>query len=172
MATSLDQILTKVVFVTAQRLSKFGFKKSGNVFRLISEDNAAIVEFQKSNGNTSERLLFTVNIAIVCGLLLDSERVPIQKSRAIDGHLRRRIGTFLSDRQDKWWEIRDTTGESALSIEVSDVICDKAVPYLLRYVDTSELLALWKSGQAPGLTEGARINKLEELEAILAKGHT
>jgi Domain of unknown function (DUF4304) len=170
MTSSLDPIFKQIVTATAQRLSQLGFKKNGNAFRLISESNVAIIEFQKSRDNTSERLLFTVNVAIVCGLLLDPERLTIQKSHAYDGHLRDRIGTFLPDRQDKWWEINNTTDEDKLSIEVSDLICDMAVPYLLRYVDTSELLALWESGRAPGLTEGARISKLETLKGVLAKG--
>lgn len=167
MKSSPDLAFTKVVAVTAQRLSEFGFKKNGNAFRLISSDNAALIEFQKSRDNTSERLSFTVNLAVVCGLLLDPEGLTVQKSRVIDGHLRNRIGTFLLDRQDKWWEITNATDEDALSIEVSEIICNLVVPYLLRYVKTAELVTLWESGQAPGFTEGARIKKLETLKNLL-----
>lgn len=167
MAASLDLAFSKVVGFTAHRLLQFGFKKSGSVFRLISGDNAALIEFQKSRHNTSQKLSFTVNVAVVCGLLLDPDALTVKKCRAIDGHLRTRIGTFLPDQQGKWWEIIHTTDEDSLSIEIAYIICDMVVPYLLRYIKTSELITLWESGQAPGLTENARIKKLEMLRNML-----
>ncbi len=169
MISALNTSLKQVIDETALRLSQFGFKKSGNTLRFISGNSVALVEFQKSTSNTSEKLLFTVNLAVVCGPLLDVESVPLNKAHSIDGHLRVRIGKFLLDQPDKWWRINSATDVDAIVNEVANLICDIAVPYLLRYVNTNELLALWESGQSPGLTEGARINYVASLKDILEK---
>lgn len=167
MATSLDLTLIDVITKTAARLSELGFKKSGNTFRQVFDASVALIEFQKSRSNTGEILSFTINLAVVCGPLLDSDGVTLQKARAIDGHLRQRIGILLPDRQDKWWEIDAATDANVLATEVANTISDIAVPYLLRYVDPHDLMALWETGQAPGLTEGARVRDLQMLKIAL-----
>lgn len=167
MATSLELILNDVIAQTAARLSEVGFKKSGNTFRRVFDAGTALIEFQKSRGNTKEALSFTINLAVVCGPLLEADGLTLQKARAIDGHLRQRIGILLPDRQDKWWEIDAATDVNALATEVTNTIGDIAVPYLLRYVDPHDLMALWETGQAPGLTEGARVRDLQMLKIAL-----
>lgn len=167
MATSLDLVFKLVLGKAAARLSEAGFKKDGNTFRRVIEAGAAVIEFQKSQGNTGERLSFTINLSVVCGPLLEPDGVTLQKARAIDGHLRQRIGTLLPDRQDKWWQIDAATDAEALATDVATIIGDLAVPYLLRYVDPHDLMALWETGQAPGLTEGARIRDLRMLKIAL-----
>lgn len=167
MTGKLDATFKEVVLETSLKLSKSGFKKSGNVFRLVAGENSAVIEFQKSRGNTSEILVFTINIAIVVGRLLNGEGENVQKARAIDGHLRERIGTLLPGQQDKWWEITQATDAKGLAAEVSTIASEVAVPYLLRYIDTSEVLALWRSGAAPGLTEGGRVRYLARLESAV-----
>jgi Domain of unknown function (DUF4304) len=162
-----DLIFKNLLTATGRRLAPYGFKKKGAVFRLISGENAALIAFQRSQNNRRETLSFTVNIAIACGLLFDPDGLTAHTARAYDGHLQTRIGTLLPDRQDLWWDIDSGSDENALIAEVTDLICNRAVPYLLRYVDTYELLALWDSGQAPGLTEGARVKKLEALKNSL-----
>jgi hypothetical protein len=169
MGGSLDSIFNGVVTMTAMRLSEFGFKRSGNTLRRILDESAAIVEFQRSGSNTDEMLSFTVNLAVVYGPLLDHDGVALKKARAIDGHLRQRIGGLLPTRQDKWWEIDAFTDVNSLAIEVSGLVSDVAVPYILQYVDPNELRALWETGQAPGLTEGARVRDLERLKHVLDK---
>lgn len=167
MATSLDLILNEVIAQTAARLSADGFKKSGNTFRRVFDSGAALIEFQKSRGNTGDTLSFTINLAVVCGPLLEPDGLTLQKARAINGHLRQRIGVLLPDRQDKWWEIDAATDANALATEVANTIGDIAVPYLLRYVDPHDLMVLWETGQAPGLTEGARVRDLRMLKIAL-----
>jgi hypothetical protein len=168
-ATSLDLILNDVIAKTAMRLSDAGFRKNGSTFRRLFDAGAALIEFQKSRGNTKDVLSFTINLAVVCGPLLEPDGLTLQKARAIDGHLRERIGVLLPDRQDKWWEIDATTDANALADEVANTTGDIAVPYLLRYVDPHDLMALWETGRAPGLTEGARARDLEMLKIALER---
>jgi len=166
---ALELIFNSVVTSAANRLSQDGFRKNGSKFRRVFPQSAALIEFQRSSTNTQETLSFTINLAVVCGLLLDPDGKRLQESRAIDGHLRARIGSLLPDQQDKWWKISAETDASALASEIADIIDSKAIPYLLRYVDPHDLMALWETGLAPGLTEKARVRELQALKTSLGK---
>jgi hypothetical protein len=48
----------------------------------------------------------------------------------------------------------------ALVNETSNLIPNEAVPYIERYLDTGELIALSESGISPGLTETQRVKFL------------
>jgi hypothetical protein len=74
---------------------------------------------------------------------------------------------LLPDPHDKWWEITSTTDVDALVREIADLVLGKGVPYVSRYLDTNELVALWKSGQSPGITETQRtryVQRFSDLE--------
>jgi hypothetical protein len=133
-------------------LERYGFRRNRKRYRKISGNMAAIIEFQRSTTNTSSRLLFTVNLAIVCDGL-QYPGVPIRKAAAMDGQLTERLGMLLPERRDKWWEITETTNIDALSAEIATLLTTYAIPYLERYLQPSALLALWDSGVSPGLTE-------------------
>lgn len=170
MAGSLDSEMNEAVAGILSLLTPMGFKKSGNLARLIAGSNAAIVAFQRSKDSTSEAIKFTVNLAIVCGALLDPEGVALAKARDIDGHLRQRIGAFLPGHPDQWWIIDKSTNVQQLIKEVAGLVLEKAAPFLLRYVKSDELVSLWQSGESPGLTEAARARYLDELIAHHRKG--
>jgi uncharacterized protein DUF4304 len=170
MAARSDTIFRKMISEVGDRLLPLGFVKSGNLFRLVSSGNAALIAFRRSTSNTEERLAFTIDLAIVCGLLLESGDKGVARARVMDAHLRQRIGTFLPDKRDKWWEINDTTDEHFLVTEISALVCNTAVPYVIRCLETKELLAIWNSGLAPGITEGMRIKYLGKLQNSLAEG--
>jgi Domain of unknown function (DUF4304) len=163
MASSLDAEMSAAINRVLSLLVPLGFKKSGNLARLIADNNVAILAFQRSNDSTSKAIKFTINLGIVCGALLDPEGLSLAKARDVDGHLRQRIGAFLPDHPDKWWVIDESTNVQQLTKEIADLVVEKAAPFLLRYVKFDELLTLWQSGQSPGLTEGARVRYLDEL---------
>jgi len=50
----------------------------------------------------------------------------------------------MAGRPDKWWEIKGNTRAEALSIEVFDLILSEGAPYIMRYLDSDQLAALWK----------------------------
>jgi Domain of unknown function (DUF4304) len=161
--TVLEASFRQVVAETASKAAGLGFRRRGTHMRAVSQGNSALIEFQRSRWNSKDQLGFTVNLAVVCGELLTPDEPPMDKTRSFHGHLRMRIGSFLPIRQDKWWEITATTDTHALATEVSELIVREGAPYVLRFLDTKELVALWRSGKAPGLTKFQHNRYLERL---------
>lgn len=143
-----------------------GFAKRGNSLKKKLGNNVGIIEFQRSRQNTSERLIFTINLAVIHGDLLDEWRPPLDNAVSMDGQLVERIGWLLPEGQDKWWEITKATDQDALVNEVSDLIRDKGAPYIQRYLDVDELIALWESNKSPGLTAKQRDGYLERIKKL------
>lgn len=158
-----DLILKSV----STELSKLGFRKTGSTFRKVMNDGVAIVNFQRSVDSKRNEIKFTVNFAVVCLLLQDNEKITATVSE-YDGHLRQRIGAFLPGHPDKWWVVKEKADPQPLIDEIQPTIVATAVPFVTRYTDAKELLALWESGNAPGLTEGARQQHIARLNRALA----
>lgn len=159
----LDEALKRVVSATADKAASLSFTRRGALLRVLSGGNAGVIEFQRSTASTKTRLVFTINLGIVCGRLLDPEQPALDKATSIDAHLRQRIGMLMPGQPDKWWEITETTDAETLAEEVSTLVSSEAVPFVRRYLDTSDLIALWRSGRSPGLTETQRVRNLERL---------
>ncbi|UXT22759.1 DUF4304 domain-containing protein [Agrobacterium tumefaciens] len=160
----LQDIFKSVIVLSAKKVVNRGFVKRGNSLRKRMGDNVAIIEFQKSMSNTSERLLFTVNLAVVYGELQEESYPPIERAGSMSGQLRKRIGMLLPNPHDKWWEITSVTDQDALADEVSCLIADKGAPYLEPYLDINELIALWESDRSPGITAKLCANYLKKLK--------
>ncbi|WP_081497638.1 DUF4304 domain-containing protein [Caulobacter sp. AP07] len=165
--SSVDAVFLGIVSSVTEELSPLGYKKSGQLLRKVVGENAAIIEFQKSRGSTSVEFRFTINLAIVCGRLLDPERTSLTKAKAMDGHFRIRIGEVLPGNADLWWNVVADSDGGALADEISSALIKHAVPNLEPYLDSRELLALWKSGSSPGLTDVQRLRYISEMEAVL-----
>jgi hypothetical protein len=159
----LDESFNEVLQTTAEKVARIGFVRHGAALRVIDKTNSGIIEFQKSTKSSRERLLFTINLGIICGELLEPDQPRLNKARIRDAHLRHRVGMLLPSRQDKWWEITASTDANVLAAEVSDIIVREVVPYIQRYLDTDDLIALWESGKSPGLTDLQRIRYLDKL---------
>ncbi|MQB10734.1 MULTISPECIES: DUF4304 domain-containing protein [Agrobacterium] len=165
----IPDIFKHVIGSSAGKVVNSGFVKRRNSLRKRMDDNVAIIEFQKSRSNTSERLLFTVNLAVVYGELQEGSCSHLEKTTSTDGHLRLRIGRLLPEPHDKWWEITGATDPIALANEVSGLIADKAAPYLEPYLNINELIALWESDRSPGLTSkqcAIYLKKLKEARVV------
>jgi hypothetical protein len=101
---------------------------------------------------------------VVCEALLDSYEPPLTTAGSAHGHLQERIGWLMPRPADHWWDITEATDVTALTSEVSDLIATKAAPYVMQYLDTDALIALWESGRSPGLTEKRRVEYLDKLK--------
>jgi hypothetical protein len=162
----LDTILTHVIKNAAEEVKGLGFQRQRLTLRLLREGNAGLVEFQRSQSNTDRTLRFTINLAVVCGLLLEPRQPILEKAGSANAHLRERLGFLLPEHGDKWWEITAATDWNDLSAEVSNLIHTKAAPYVMGYLRTDALIELWKSGSSPGLTAGQRERYLRQLDGI------
>jgi hypothetical protein len=160
----LDDKFEKLVSAIAAVLKPEGFECRGKVLRALSDDIAKVVEFQKSNESYAQRVLFTVNLGIVCGQLLDPERVKLRNSTSIDAHLRTRLGMLLSTPKDMWWELTPSAEWKAVAHELSQLLVARGLPYLNEYGSVRDLVALWESGKSPGLTATQRAWFLSQLK--------
>jgi hypothetical protein len=162
------EIFDELLKATGESLKPLGFVQRGPVFRLLAHGNCGLIEFQRSDKSSEEILVFTVNLGVVCGELLDAGSSGAQKARIIDAHLRQRVGMLLPDRPDKWWEVTASTDRVSFVQEIVDLLMKKGAPYVESHLATKALLALWESGQSPGLTVFQRtrfISKLKESQS-------
>jgi len=150
--------------VIDENLKPLGFIRKGSIFRLLDHNNCGIIEFQQSDKSTQENLVFTINLGVACGDILCSGSSSISKARIIDAHLRQRIGMFLPERPDKWWDLNPSVNSELLAQEVTDLLLKKGVPYIKGLLETKALVALWESGQSPGLTAFQRTRYLSLLK--------
>lgn len=164
MADSCDDVYGSVVEVVAARLGELGFKRSGSRLRRIERGNSALIEFQKSGKSDRSHILFTVNVAVVIGSLLEEGAPPLTRAGAIYGHYVRRIGDLLPENRERWWSVTGSTDAAGLGEEVAKAVQDYAVPQLETYIDTAALKALWDGGSSPGLTDVQRRRYLDRLE--------
>jgi hypothetical protein len=120
--------------------------------------NVAIVEFQRSAANDDSLIRFTLNLGIVSGKLFNAwdPEADLGRVGASEAHLRERIGFFLKPPTDHWWTLTDVTDAEMVAAEVATLLVDAALPYLNGYGADENLLALWRTGRSPGLTEGQR----------------
>jgi len=162
--TTLD-LYDRIVASCAQNLRNAGYVRRGSSLRKAANGNVAIVEFQKSSKNKADEILFTINLGVVNGRLLEAGKSS-KGVGIVDAHIRQRIGMLLPGRPDKWWTIEPKTDANSLTGEISTLIERKAVPYLDRYLNDKLLVALWVSGQSPGLTETQRLKYLTKLNTM------
>ncbi len=141
-----------------------GFRKQGHRFRRLSGGNAGLIELQRSQSSSRDRVRFTLNVGVICGRLLDEDRPPASKGGVFNAHLRMRIGEFLATPTDKWWDLTADASPADLVAELTPLL-DLAAEYLAEHLDDAQLIALWRSGRSPGVTDGRRQDYLRELTA-------
>jgi hypothetical protein len=160
-----DDLLDELIGGIAAKTQEAGFVRRHRTLRARANGNVAIINFQKSDQSSDDRILFTVNLGVVCGALLDLHKVGENRVDVVDAHLRTRLGMLLDDPGDRWWGISESTDLEGLRAELSRAITEKAVPYLQTYSQTHALAALWHSGKSPGLTAVQRARYLAQLES-------
>ncbi len=136
----------------------------GKKDKLQKEFYTPLLEVQRSIKGTKDAIIFTINLGVVCGDLLDQSIIQLENVQITDAHLRTRIGFLLPERRDKWWEITSTTDSHLLSREISDLVANIAVPYVKILLEPDAVRSLWESGQSPGLTEFQRVRFLRKLK--------
>lgn len=162
----------QVMDAAATVLKSAGFKRSGQTFRLFSDECCAIVNFQRSRGNSDEMVRFTVNLSVISARLFE-----IQKFRETDefasadyslGHVQDRIGSLMDDRQDKWWQLTQFTLADPIIAELVPVLRDRAIPYLQRFLTDQALIDFYEAGNYGGLTAHTRDRNLAQLRSAKA----
>jgi Domain of unknown function (DUF4304) len=140
-----------------------GFKKRGANFSKPVGDLVHLISLQSSTSSTRSDARVTVNLAVWCKLLDDSDAAP----SVWTAHWRCRIGGLLLSSSDVWWPL---TSDDSLAIAASEIIAALeayGIPALNRFPTAAALLALWDSGESPGLTRAQVIRYAERLRACV-----
>ena len=104
MKTSNVQSSYKALIASlSESLKVAGFLRRANTFTFSYGNNVGIIEFQRSVKSSREAILFTVNVGVVLGDLLEGGLSFVRKDSILNAHLRQRIGALLPERTDKWW---------------------------------------------------------------------
>lgn len=148
----------------ADLLKPRGFSKRGMSFRRMSSGNVALIAAQRSQFSTAGSTRFTFNAAIICERLLRDEGPTISKAGLMHAHLSQRIGEFLNEPTDKWWELDDASDPSVVLTDLAPLV-ELAASFLVEYTEDAKLIDLWESGRSPGLTGGQRRRYLQDLKA-------
>lgn len=147
----------------ADLLKPRGFSKRGMSFRRMSSGNVALIAAQRSQFGTAGSIRFTFNAAIICERLLRDGGPTISKAGLMHAHLSERIGEFLSEPADKWWDLNGASDPSVLMADLAQPL-ELAAQFLVEHVEDANMIDLWESGRSPGLTDGQRRRYLQELK--------
>lgn len=149
-------------------LAPLGFKFRRSIALLEGNNANGILEFQRSSKSSMRDLLFTVNVGVVFESLVDprSLRSARASPSTMNAQIRERIGNLLPEKQDRWWQITESTDLNSLCTEVSTLVLQYGVPFIRKYIRLEDALSLWKRGESPGLTDGEREQYLARLQTL------
>ena len=149
-------------------LKGYGFSRRGQNFYVRRAGNWGVINFQKSQSSTQEKVKFTVNLGIYSQVLAKfyykwKEGSPPRESEC---HWRERVGLLLPENKDHWWVIDETTLLPSLVKEFGDIL-PLAVSEIESYI-TDEALRdhLLSAGCAGG---SSNLGRLEDLSVLVKR---
>jgi hypothetical protein len=149
-------------------LKGYGYRRRGQNFYIRRDGNWGVINFQKSQGSTKDKVTFTVNLGIYSEVLARfyykwREGTPPTESAC---HWRERVGFLLPENQDHWWVIDETTLLPSLAKEFGDIL-PLAVSEIESYI-TDEALRdhLLSAGCAGG---SSNLGRLEDLSVLVKR---
>jgi hypothetical protein len=149
----------------ASLLVPLGYRRRGMIFSRKTCDMIHMVGLQSSQDSTREVVIVTVNLAAVSVPLADALWGATRRLSVWDAHWDYRLGHLTPYRADKWWSVRSPEEAEALGDEIAVLLRDYGLPALASVETSAQLLALWRSGWSPGITDVYR----GRLEPVLAK---
>ena len=148
----------------APLLKGYGYSRRGQNFYVRRDGNWGLMNFQKSQSSTKDRVAFTVNLGVYSQVLARfyykwKEGSPPKESAC---HWRERVGFLLPENQDHWWVIDASTLLSSL-VKEFEVILPLAVSTIENYITDEALRDLLLSGNNAGFTNYVRLENLSVL---------
>jgi hypothetical protein len=158
-----NQYRTIILAQMHQTLKPHGFRKTKAVFSAQQNDTVLFAQLQSSSKSTKDFLVVTVNLGILSRTL--AEKLGNTHSPNVwEAHWRRRIGDYLPNAFDKWWEIGSESDATVAASEISDILANKALPEMKSLASTDCLRKLWSTGRSPGLSEYQRNQYMQTLD--------
>ncbi|OYU96714.1 MAG: hypothetical protein CFE21_00050 [Bacteroidetes bacterium B1(2017)] len=161
---TIDKYKLILSFVS-EYLEPFGFKRKGNTFYILKNNNLGLINFQKSSKCSKKATIFTINLGISSTLLrklLNNDSLKL-KPDIDDCHWKKRIGFLLPQKQDYWWEINSNTSIDSLLVELTTLFSTLVIPEIINNIADECLEQQWIQGESAGITELQRLIYLTTL---------
>lgn len=151
-------------------LKPIGFSKKGNSFYLEAGKNYGIVNFQKSRDSTKDVTKFTINFGIYSDALgqLQYGYNNSVKPEVEQCHWEARVGSFMPDSPDYWWNVNTSDNLSDITSNVMEAVQSIVVPEINKRLSDESLINSWMNDSYAGTTEIGRFKYLTTL--LKAKG--
>lgn len=161
----VSELYKELIKEIGSLLKEKGFSRKGNCFYLRQRNNWGLLDFQKSRKSTADEIVFTMNLGVCSGRLLEffSPDLLEQKPSIEVCHWHERVGFLLPERQDKWWLIRAAEPLDSLVDELKGSLVRVAIPAIEQHLSDGQLCSEWLSGKSPGLTDIQRLVNLSVL---------
>lgn len=143
-----------------------GFKKTGLTFSRPLDDVDHLIGLQKSMASTADESRVTLNLAVWVRRLATVRAGLVEKPNIWDAHWRLRIGQLMPAHADRWWTITSDDQAILVGSEIAAAVSQYGLPVLGELMDADAVIALWRRGRAPGLTEKQRQQFLEKYERL------
>ena len=160
----VSELYKELIKEISSLLKEKHFSRKGNCFYLRQGNNWGLIDFQKSRKSSSDEVIFTINVGICSGALLEffSPELLEKKPSIEVCQWRERLGFLLPDRQDRWWTVREGPIDSLMA-ELTSYLLKIAIPEIKAHLDDKQLCNEWLSGKSPGLTDIQRLMNLSVL---------
>ncbi|HLO45105.1 MAG TPA: DUF4304 domain-containing protein [Leadbetterella sp.] len=149
-----------------QPLKQMGFIKKGNSFYLQVNKNYGVINFQKSRESTKEEIKFTINFGVYSDVLgqLQYDYNNSVKPEVEQCHWLARIGAFMKDSPDFWWEAKISDDLKSVASIVMDIVQNIAMPEINKRLNDEGLINCWMNEAFAGTTE---IGKFKYVTTLL-----
>lgn len=149
-----------ILEAVADVLRPVGFRKTGARFNRTLKDVVHLISTQSSTGSTAASLRVTVNLGISISSLVDKGDKPDVWS----AHWRERLGFLMPGHHDRWWEVSSDREAAAAALEIAQATKTFALQAFDTLSTVDALVALWRAGRSPGLTESVARRYLDILD--------
>ncbi len=154
-------------------LKQMGFVKMGSNFYVESNKNFGVINIQKSKESKKEVLKFTINIGVYSDVL---GKLQYDYNYSIKPKLEQcqwlaRIGFFMKDNPDFWWEINVSDDLNIIALNVIEIIQNIAIPEINKRINDEGLLNCWMNEAFAGTTEIGRFKYVTTLLKVKGDFH-
>lgn len=158
-------IFKELIKALTPMLKQMGFSKKGNSFYLKEESNYGILNFQKSRESTKDLVKFTINFGIFSDVLgkLQYDYNSSAKPEVEQCHWEARIGSFMPDSSDYWWNVSTSDNLIGITFNVMGNVRNIIVPEINKRLSDEGLINSWMYERYAGTTEIGRFKYLTTL---------
>jgi hypothetical protein len=146
-------------------LKQFGFTKKGDSFYLEAQKNFGVIKFQKSIESRKELVKFTINFGIYSDLLgqLQYDYNNSVKPEAEQCHWLARVGAFMRDSPDFWWEVKMSDELNSVVTNIMGIIQNIVMAEINKRLTDEGLMNCWMNESFAGTTEIGRFKYITTL---------